>query len=450
MRPLSHDRQVQLLAAAAGLPALVVAEVVLWRGAFSPGTQWTLTAAIVAVFIGCVLALHRRIVRPLQTVANLLAAMRENDFSIRARGGRRDDPMGEVLLEVNALVETLREQRLGALEATALLRKVMEEIDVAVFAFDAEEKLRLTNRAGERLLGHAEPHLRNRSAEELGLAESLASEAHRVIDAVFPGGSGRWEIRQSAFRQGGLPHRLLVIADVSRSLREEERQAWQRLIRVLGHELNNSLAPIQSIAGSLGRTLASDALPQDWQEDMRRGLAVIGSRAESLSRFTGAYAQLARLPAPRPRTLEIAELAGSVARLETRMAIAVTGGPPARVHADPDQLEQLLINLVRNAVDAALETGGDVALGWRRLGGDPEQLEVWIEDEGPGISSTTNLFVPFFTTKPGGSGIGLVLGRQIAEAHGGALTLENRAGARGAVARLRLPLGAQSDPAGRA
>jgi signal transduction histidine kinase len=231
-----------------------------------------------------------------------------------------------------------------------------------------------------------------------------------------------------------------VIADVSRPLREEERQAWQRLIRVLGHELNNSLAPIQSISGSLAQTIAADPLPDDWREDMGRGLAVIGKRAEALSRFTGAYAKLARLPEPRPQRLDAGELIARVARLETRRPVAVTGGPPAHIAADPDQIEQALINLVRNAVDAALETGGDVAVGWRHAGGDPPQLEITVEDEGPGLSSTTNLFVPFFTTKPGGSGIGLVLCRQIAEAHGGTLTLENRTGAHGAIARLRLPL----------
>ena len=442
---LTHDKRVILLAAAAALPAWVVAEVLLWTRPVSTSTRWTLTILLLLAWIVFVRALWVRVVRPLQTVANLLSAMRDGDFSIQARGGQRGDALGEVLLEINGLVEILREQRLGALEATALLRKVMEEIDVAVFAFDADDRLRLTNRAGERLLGVAAPQLLHRSAAELGLAECLASESPRVIEATFPGGSGRWEIRPSVFRQTGLPHRLLVIADVSRPLREEERQAWQRLIRVIGHELNNSLAPIQSISGSLVKTLDADPLPADWRDDMSRGLAVIGKRAEALSRFTSAYAKLARLPEPRPQRLDVAELAAHVAGLETRRHVVVTGGPTARITADPDQIEQALINLVRNAVDAALETGGDVVVGWRRAGGDPPQLEISVEDDGPGISSTTNLFVPFFTTKPGGSGIGLVLCRQIAEAHGGTLTLENRAGSRGAVARLRLPLALESE-----
>ena len=437
MRPLAHDRRVVLIAFAAALPALAAALVLLWAGDYTPRLRWTLTAVSIGAFLIFAHALHERVVRPLQTVSNILAAMREEDFSIRARGARSDDPLGEVLLEVNALAATLREQRLGALEATALLSKVMAEIEVAVFAFDEVGRLKLVNRFGERLLGQPEPRLRSRSAEELGLAAFLETGAPRILEARFPGGSGRWEIRRSSFRQGGEPHRLLVLADVSRPLREEERQAWQRLIRVLGHELNNSLAPIQSIAGSLQGLASQDEPPADWREDLRHGLSVITSRAEALSRFTTAYAKLARLPPPRVARVEVGAILARVASLETRLPVGILPGPGVAVDADADQLEQLLINLVRNATDAALETGGGVAVGWKR---GRERLEIWVADDGPGLPDTGNLFVPFFTTKPGGSGIGLVLSRQIAEAHGGSLTLENRRSHGGSIARLFLPL----------
>jgi two-component system, NtrC family, nitrogen regulation sensor histidine kinase NtrY len=434
---LSHDRRVVILAALATLPAAAVALALLWSGDFTPKVRWTFTVAILLAALLFLHALWERVVRPLQTVSNLLAAMREDDFSIRARGARGNDPLGEVLLEVNALADTLRRQRLGALEATALLSRVMAEIDVAIFSFDEQGELQLTNRAGQRLLGQAAPRLLGRSAAELGLEECLREETPRVLDAVFPGGAGRWEVRRSSFRQGGRPHHLLVLADLSRPLREEERQAWQRLIRVLGHELNNSLAPIQSIAGSLSGLLSQKTPPADWREDAERGLAVIASRAEALSRFTGAYARLARLPAPRFERVELGALLSRVVGLETRLPVRLETGPPLAVSADADQLEQLLINLVRNAVDAALETHAGASVGWRQAG---RQVEIEVFDEGPGLPNTSNLFVPFFTTKPEGSGIGLVLSRQIAEAHGGSLTLENRAELRGCVARLRLPL----------
>lgn len=438
-RPLlvTHDRRVLLLALLGGLPALALGLFLLWRGGYAPRTVWTLGALAVGVWLGLSLSARETVVRPLQTLSNLLGALREGDFSFRARAGRDHGPLGDALRELNALADTLREERLGALEATALLRRVMEEIDVAVFAFDGRGRLRLANRAGEALLGQPEERLLDRAASEMGFAEMLAGEAPRVVEAAFPGGSGRYELRRGTFRQGGLPHQLVVLADVSRALREEERAAWQRLIRVMGHELNNSLAPIKSIAASLDALLSRGSRGPEVDADVRRGLVVIASRAESLGRFMDAYARLARLPPPQRQAVPVGELVRRVAAMESRVRVAVSSGPEVDVRADPGQVEQVLINLVRNAAEAVLETGGGVSVGWLAPAGS--FVEVQVDDEGPGLPSTTNLFVPFFTTKPQGSGIGLVLSRQIAEAHGGTLTLANRVGAPGCRAALRLP-----------
>jgi PAS domain S-box-containing protein len=430
---------VLLLALAAGLPAVLVALVLLWTGGHTAKVQWTLTLLLVGAWLAVSFSLREHVVSPLQTLSNMLAALREGDYSIRARGAGSQDALGLALLEVNTLSDTLRQQRLGALEATELLRRVMEEIDVAVVTFDDAGRLRLVNRAGEKLLGQPAERLLGRDAAAVGLSQCLDGPASRVLHLALPGGAGRWEVRRSAFRQGGLPHQLLVLADVSRALREEEREAWQRLVRVLSHEINNSLAPIKSIAGSLLDALGRDPRPADWEADLRSGLGVVAGRSEALSRFMASYARLARLPQPRLAPLEVEAWVRRVAGLETRLPVAVAPGPPVTLRADGDQLDQLLINLVRNAADAALETGGSVRAGWRR---DGRWAEVWVEDDGPGLSDTANLFVPFYTTKPQGSGIGLALSRQIAEAHGGTLTLENRGGgARGCVARLRLPAG---------
>ena len=432
-----HDLRVLFLAMASGLPAVAVSLLLLWLGDYTPKVQWTLSVLIVGFWIGFAAAVRERVVYPLQTLSNLLAALREGDFSIRARGASYQDPLGEAMMEVNSLGEILREQRLGALEANALLRTVMGEIDVAVFAFDSDERLRLVNRAGERLLGQPLERLIGRKAGELGLSDCLEGAPTRIVQMSFPGVVARWELRRSSFRERGVSHQLLVLSDLSRALREEERQAWQRLVRVLGHELNNSLAPIKSLAGSLESLVIREPKPIDWKEDMQRGLGVIGSRAASLSRFMDAYARLARLPQPKFKPLNIGALMRRVASLETRINIRLREGPELTIRADGDQIEQLLINLMRNAVDAALETGGGVEVGWTKSNG---RVEIRVDDEGPGLSNTSNLFVPFFTTKPGGSGIGLVLSRQIAEAHGGTLDLENRAGARGCGARLRIPI----------
>ncbi|MBA3522152.1 MAG: PAS domain-containing sensor histidine kinase [Gemmatimonadales bacterium] len=423
---------------AAGAPSCWL----LWAGDHPLRVRLTFSLLVVGAWLAGSLLLRERVVRPLQTISNLLAALREGDYSIRARGANADDALGLALLEVNTLSDTLRSQRLSALEATALLRRVIEEIDVAVFAFDGGHRLRLVNRGGERLLGQPSERLLGRPAETLGLVDCLTGDSPRTLETGFPGGAGRWEVRSSTFRQDGLPHQLLVLSDLSRVLRAEERSAWQRLVRVLGHEINNSLAPIKSIAGSLRSLAARSTKPSDWEQDLATGLQVIEGRSEALGRFMSAYARLARLPQPRLGSVSVTDWIRRVAALETRLQVQVAQGPVVAVTADGDQLDQLLINLVRNAADAALETGGGVRVTWRTAGG---VVEIEVEDEGHGLPDPGNLFVPFFTTKASGSGIGLVLSRQIAEAHGGALALEPRAGARGARARLRLPLGAR-DP----
>lgn len=441
-RSWSFEQRLAWLSLAVGLPGAVVALGLLFLGDYSAKLRWTLVTLLVVGWGLAALWLRERVVRPLQTIANLLSGLREGDYSIRARGARPDDALGEVLLEVNSLGETLQGQRRGAMEATALLRSVMAEIDVAVFTFDEEHRLRLVNRAGERLMAQSSERLLGHTAATLGLAEHLHEACPATFHRAFPGGSGRWSLRWTTFRENGVPHQLVVLSDLSRELREEERQAWQRLVRVLGHELNNSLAPIKSIAGSLGSIARREILPDDWREDMTHGLEVIESRAEALSRFMGAYAQLAKLPPPRLHPVELGPLIERVTALETRLPVMVQPGPALSLSADSDQLEQLLINLIRNAVDAAMEpsipppAAPMVIVGWRQAVG---QVEVWVEDNGPGLSNTANLFVPFFTTKPKGTGIGLLLSRQIAEAHGGQLEIVNRAGTRGCCARLRLP-----------
>ena len=434
----SHEQLVFFQCLAAGAPALVVAMYYVWLGTDStPKVQWTLTLLVVGCWLGFAAAVQARVVRPLQTMANLLSALREGDFSVRARGARRDEPLGDVMAEINTLSRTLQEQRLNALEATALLRTVMEEIEVAIFTFDGSHRLRLLNRAGERLLAQPGARLLGHTGAELGLEDCLTGDATRTVDTLFPGGAGRWQLRRTTFRQNGEPHLLVVLSDLSKALRDEERLAWQRIIRVLGHEINNSLAPIKSIAESLQQLVDAPVRGADAEEDLHQGLAVISNRAGSLSRFMTSYAVLARLPGPRHATVDVATWVGRTAKMETRLPVVIEDSGTFAIRGDGDQLDQLLINLVRNAADASLETGGEVDIGWERCGA---WLHLWVRDEGLGVADSSNLFVPFFTTKPEGSGIGLALSRQIAEAHGGTLTLENRAVGQGAEALLRLPV----------
>jgi len=434
---IGHETRMGLISMSAGLPAIVLAIVLLWTGGYESKILWTSTGIILAFWLAVSLAVKNRVALPLQTISNLLSSLREGDFSLQARGTGCSDALGGVLVEVNALSSTLKEQRLGAVEATTLLRNVMQEIDVAIFAFDGDRILRLVNRAGETLLASSSRNLLGSHAAQLGLDDCLQGEESRLMEASFPAGAGRWEMRRTKFWQSGLPHQLLVLSDLSKALREEERQAWKRLIRVLGHELNNSITPIKSIAASLSAVLNRDPRPEDWEQDTLKGLGVIENRTESLSRFMEGYARLAHLPEPKVQPVDVGAWIRRAALLETRLEVTVVAGPDLVIHADGDQLDQLLINLLRNGVDAALTTGGSVRVGWKTGGAS---LEVWVEDEGPGISNTSNVFVPLITTKPHGSGIGLALSRQIAEAHRGSLMLENRTDAKGCRALLRLPL----------
>ena len=436
-KKIAHEKLVLLQVLLGGFPAVVTSLCILWFGDdWDPKHQWTLSLVIVGCWLGFALAAQNRVVRPLQTMANLLSALREGDFSVRARGAQRHEPLGDVMSEINTLSRTLQEQRMNALEATALLRTVMEEIEVAIFAFDGEGRLRLANHAGQLLLGKPAERILGREAAEIGLGECLSGDPARLLTTTFATGGSRWGMRRSLFREGGRPHHLVVIADLSRTLREEETRAWQRLVRVLGHELNNSLAPIKSLAGSLATLLRRTPRPSDWEDDMRAGLDIIENRADGLSRFMQAYARLARLPAPTLAPASIPALVQRVTALEARLPITVAGGPATEISCDAAQIEQVLINLVKNGVEAAQETGGGVRISWKKAG---SQWEIAVEDDGPGLANTANLFVPFFTTKAEGSGIGLVLCRQIAENHRGSLTLANREGATGCVALLKLP-----------
>jgi two-component system, NtrC family, nitrogen regulation sensor histidine kinase NtrY len=432
----SLEQAVLGLVLLAGFPAAVALAWIVWGQNYSFEVRWTLAAVVVVVWVGCAIAAYQMVTRVLYLASNLLGALHEGDYSIRGTGAKPGSAVDLVMKEINSLGDTLQRQRSEAVESTALLTSVMGAIDVAVFAFDMEEKLVLANPAAERLLNARASHLLGRGARDLRLERYLTGDTPRLIDRPFGPDSGRLELRRSTFRRDGKPHQLLVFADLSRALREEEQQAWQRIVRVLSHEINNSLTPIKSIAHSIKRMIArAPDIPR--AAEIQDGLNLIETRSGALGRFLRAYAQLAKLPKPQQRRIQILPLATRIAELENRLPIEVRTHEDVEVDADPDQLEQLLINIVRNAVDATLETSGKVWIDWKTIDG---YLQLTVDDEGPGLPDTSNLFVPFFTTKPAGSGIGLALSRQIAEAHGGTLGLENRTDARGCRAVLRLPL----------
>ena len=440
---LLYERRIAIFAVLAALPGVVIATIMIWTHAWSRDVKIALTLLEFFLWFILTLTLLEQIVRPLQTLSNVVSALREEDYSFRAREANPNDSLGELSLEINTLADILTEQRIQTIETTALLRRVVDEIDAPIFTFDPEHKLRLVNAAGERLLQQPSARMLGRTASELGLDKCFEARNASLVSLQYSAPNARWMVRKRSFRQNGVPHTLIVLSDVSRALREEERSAWQRLIRVLGHELNNSLAPIMSIAGSLATRLPQLDLPEGVKSDYQRGLDIIESRTGALHRFLQSYRRLATMPSPKLQSVELRPLAERVAILETRLPVRIEPGPDAVLTIDPDLIEQMLINLIRNAVDSALEQaqatqGGEpeVVLRWRQEDGN---VSLMVQDNGIGLLNPSNAFVPFYTTKQGGSGIGLVLSQQIAEAHGGTIELANRKDSRGCVVTVQFP-----------
>ena len=291
------------------------------------------------------------------------------------------------------------------------------------------------------MLKHNDEKIIGCHAEDCGLDICLKGAVPRIVDLSLPGGTGRWELRRATYREKGLSHQLIFLSDMTRTLHEEQRQAWRRLIQILRHEINNSLTPIQSVAQSLQTHLKQESRSQNWEDDVREGLKIIAERSEVLGDFIASYSRLTRLPDPTFAEMNVETCIRHVVGLETRLSVEITHGPELTIQADRNQIEQLLINIMSNAVEASLQAKrqGDehVVITWKVAGAF---LEVWVDDDGPGLDTTKDPFVPFFTTKSEGSGIGLALSRQIAEAHGGYLTLTNLPDQPGCRALLRLPI----------
>lgn len=435
-RRFSFESRIAWFALLGGLPATVLAIFFLATAVEDVILAGMLIMLLAGWWVALAFVTRGEVVFHLNTLANILEALREGDYSLRGRRSRDADALGAVFLEVNQLGETLRQQRVEVQEATALLQKILAEIDIAVLAFDSDGRLRLANKAARQLFGRI--HGPMPDAARLGIADLLNTSGRQIAEREFPAGIGRWDIRVTRFRESGLSHQLVVIADLSRALREEERRTWQRLVRVLGHELNNSLAPIKSMAALLQQRVAEIAgkpLEGELRDDLVASLDVIGDRAEALNRFMSSYSRLAKLPQPNYQEFELAELVRRVSGMPQGGKVEVMG-EPVIVEADPDLVSQLLINLLKNAREAAGDSG-EVRVCWQK---SEQEVQLDVEDSGPGIEGIENLFTPFFTTKSGGSGIGLALSRQIAEAHDGNLTLVNRPDATGARARFVFPL----------
>ena len=455
-RTLSFERRIKLWLLLGAVLSLTPTALLLDRATGSLPEAVGLTAALAVLYLILADIFFDQLLRPLQTLANIVAAIREQDYSFRARGARRGDTVGDLALEINGLSSSLQLQRAAAQDALTLLERVLTSMHSPVLAFDADGILRLINPAAQRAFTPATSQPTGQPAAALSLDDLLAipdqglypTANTRAEAGVLTSNPTRWAVRRTTFRLNGLPHTLLVLSDVAAVLREEERLAWQRLIRVLSHEINNSLTPIHSIAGSL--RARRPPFDQEDHTDLTRGLSVIEERAASLHRFLQSYQRLTHLPAPVLRPVSLHELAPRITALETRLPVTILPSPPITLLCDPDQIQQALINLLQNAVDATLSPDAPpnhspaVTLSWTTE--TPAELHILITDNGPGISNPANLFVPFYTTKPSGSGIGLVLAQQIATAHHGSIAIHSNQRHRGCSVTFALPLIVQPHP----
>ena len=370
-----------------------------------------------------------------RTLSNLLESARMQDYTMKGTHARQPGELGELYRQINNLIDSLRVTRQGEQELLSLLERVVSEINVAIVVFDSLDCIRLVNPVASALLKVPKEKLLGVNCADTILAQLPAAVAPELVDFRFPGAAGRWQIRQHSYRHQGQASRILFIADLQQVLSDEEIMAWQRLIRVISHEVNNSLTPISSLCQTLTGMLIRDSAAN--HEDVLEGLDVIAERAKGLQDFISAYARLARLPEPQKVLFPVTQLADNLRRIFTGQALRIDPFPEAILFGDPVHLEQALINLVKNALEANPADADDVELSCRLLEGC---CEFQIADHGAGIGNPENLFVPFYTTKPAGAGIGLVLCRQIGARHNGQVTLENRPEAPGAVAKLTLPL----------
>lgn len=421
------------------MPTLITALVLLWQLTLSFYAKILISSFLLITSVGFVWFLHTQLVYQLRNLSNLVEGIRLGDFTLRGKLRKSDDAFSELVNEINYLADELSTHRVASEEAFKLLEKTIAHINVAIFAFDSDQKIKLANQAACQLLSMPYEQLIGCKAQTQGLDQFLHTKRTRLVNHTFPGAIGRWQIRCEGFRDAGVQQQVLFITDLRQVLRDEELTAWKNLMRVVSHEINNSLFPITSLSQTLSNMINRHPLAEGLKEDLNEGLTIISERSNNLSGFIKRYAQLAKVPAPDKKLFDFVVLIERVMVLFERNRITLDEAllsQPIQLYADPSMIEQVVINVTKNAFEA----GGPIKYQWSK---SAHHFTFKVFDSGSGISNVSNIFVPFYTTKPRGSGIGLVFCRQILDSHEGSLSLANNTDANdkfgGCVATFTLP-----------
>lgn len=430
----------QKLILLACLPSLGVALIAMVMAGLSPYLIGFIALVLILIIVHCVVSGAYHSDYQIRTLSNLIEAMIDGDYTLRGRV-QSNPAFEELLVLINQLADTLQRHRLAAEESQLLLDKIMEQMDAMVFAINPDHRIEMQNGSARKLLFRNQPVDQPLDWQASGLAVLRDVQQSGVVTLDAKELKGEFFLFKDRFISDNQEHDLYLLTRADRLLREKEREAWQNLLRVLGHEVNNSLTPIATFSRSMLRKLHNKP-GHETIETFEEGLTIIRERAESLSAFINSYSELSRLPAPQKTPVDwyqrLLRLADLIPGCSTTSHVVDSSIKTTPVFADPQQLDQVFINLLRNAS----ESMASVATKTIELDAQREQnwLHVMIRDRGVGIANESNLFVPFYTTKASGSGIGLVLCRQIVMNHDGHLSIRNREDGDGAEAIVSLPL----------